>query len=174
MDLESEERINNALDRLKKELIEMRNMDVKLMRQLLNINDTIQKMTKGYTMTRTQSCKSRISTKKLSRKPQPKEVTEPPIRRLQSTPSFCRLNSAESGSSVDTDFPDSVGSSDNMFYINNSEEDVFMKESSMPRFNSMSCPAPLDERLGDDSCYEELLRANIKVWKSSHKQETDC
>ena len=80
----------------------MRTLDVRLMQQLLSINDTIHKLTKDNTMTRTQSCKSRIRTKKSSWLCQVKDVTENPIRRLQSTPSFCRLlNSGESFSSLE-------------------------------------------------------------------------
>lgn len=61
-----------------------------------------------------------------------------------------------------------------MFYLNESDENLFVNDAVIPRFNSMSCLAPLDERMGDDSSYEEILRANIKVWKSSQKHDSKC
>lgn len=79
----------------------MRSLDVELMKQLLSINDNIQKLTKGHTMTRTQSCKSRISTKRSQRLQHIKDRVEKPIRRLQSTPSFCRLSSTDSTSNFE-------------------------------------------------------------------------
>ncbi|CAG2222063.1 unnamed protein product [Mytilus edulis] len=171
MENTAEERINIALETLKKELVEMRSLDVELMKQLLSINDTIQKLTKGHTMTRTQSCKSRISTKRSQRLQHIKDRVEKPIRRLQSTPSFCRLSSTDSTSNFEKqESPNSMD--DATFYFEESDEDLYVKDGRLARYNSMSCIAPLDDT--QTNCYEEILRANIKVWKSSKVEESDC
>ena len=61
---------------------------------------------------------------------------------------------------------------DATFYFEESDEDLYVKDGRLARYNSMSCIAPLDDT--QTNCYEEILRANIKVWKSSKVEESDC
>lgn len=59
-----------------------------------------------------------------------------------------------------------------MFYFPESDEDLYVNAQNLQRCSSMSWIAPLDEDQTNDSCYEEILRANIKVWKSSKAEDS--
>lgn len=59
-----------------------------------------------------------------------------------------------------------------MFYFPESDEDLYVNAQNLQRCSSMSWIAPLDEDQSNDNCYEEILRANIKVWKSSKAEDS--
>lgn len=73
--------------------IEMRNIDIMILRQLMNIHETIQTLMKSkVVITRTQSCQNCSFHNKLTKLTSFKEDRS--IIRQQSTPSFCNLSSS--------------------------------------------------------------------------------
>ncbi|VDI18822.1 Hypothetical predicted protein [Mytilus galloprovincialis] len=161
MERSAEERITTALDKLRNDLIELRNTDIKLLIQLLNIHDTIQTLLKNRTMSRTQSCYNCLtSNNKLG------SITslklESPILRQQSMPSFCNLSS--SCSSLAESSP-----VNNMFYFAESDEDI----SETPEISEISenTLSAFQSEATDVQKYEDILKFSVQEWKSTQSVE---
>ncbi|CAC5372444.1 unnamed protein product [Mytilus coruscus] len=158
MELSAEERITTALNTLRNDLIELRNTDIKLLIQLLNIHDTIQSLLKNRTMSRTQSCYNCLTNNnKLGSIPSLK--LETPILRQQSMPSFCNLSS--SCSSLADSLP-----VNNMFYLAESDEDI----SETPEISENMLTA-IQSEATDVQKYEDILKFSVKEWKSTQSVE---
>ena len=72
--------------------VEMRNIDIMILRQLMNIHESIQTLMKSKVIMRTQSCQNCSFHNKLTKLASFKE--DRPIIRQQSTPSLCNLSSS--------------------------------------------------------------------------------
>ncbi|CAC5372446.1 unnamed protein product [Mytilus coruscus] len=145
------ERVNMAIATLRNDLLEMRNQDVQLMKQLLNINVTIQKMTNER---RCQLIK-------------PSTNNHLP-KRQQSVPPFMWLHKDYIGSSSCSD-----DISEEISDYSDTEDDTFSKSNGFPLRNGIVSILPLSDDESDYSSDEEILKTNIKLWKFSRSYDND-
>lgn len=150
-----------ALSTLRNELLDLRSQDVKLMKQLLNINDTIQTLTKrhgghkrpqrtisGFQRRCVSSCMLPVSSVNQTEH-------KSAVRRL-SAPIF--EDTMGSSSSLEG----SVCSEDTSD-LSESDEDLYTRSPKLSRPPSLSFIRDSDS----DICDEDILRTNIRVWKLS-------
>ncbi|CAG2222058.1 uncharacterized protein [Mytilus edulis] len=145
------DRVNMAIATLRNDLLEMRNQDVQLMKQLLHINVTIQKMTneRRYQWTKS-STNNHIP------------------KRQQSVPPFMWLHKDYIGSSSSSE-----DTSEDISDYSDTEDETFSKSNGFPLRNSIVSILPLSDNEGDESSDEEILKTNIKLWKFSRSHDND-
>lgn len=155
-----DERITLALSTLRNELLDLRSQDVKLMKQLLNINDTIQTLTKrhgvhmrhtksisGYRRRCVASCILPIVTDQTEHSSTGRRMSVPIME-----------DSMGSSSSLEGSI-----CSEDMSDFSESDEDSYIRSPKLSRPPSLSVIIDSDS----DMCDEDLLRTNIRVWKHS-------
>ncbi|XP_063403969.1 uncharacterized protein LOC134687528 isoform X2 [Mytilus trossulus] len=160
-----DDRITLALNTLRNELLDLRSQDVKLMKQLLNINDTIQTLFKlqGHTrQPRTFSGHQRRCMSSYMLPNSTNQIEQKTFTRRLSAPMF--ENTMGSSSSLEG----SVCSED-MSEYSESEEDLSTRSPKLSRPPSLSFIRDSDS----DICDEDILRTNIRVWKLS-KSDICC
>ncbi|OWF52478.1 uncharacterized protein LOC110447675 [Mizuhopecten yessoensis] len=161
------DRINGALATLRSEMADLRQQDVMLMKQLININDTIQSLAKrrpsshrplkkklSFVNGRREFVNSDESIPEHSTNFQQKRMT------WSFSGSFCSIDSSSSTEDmgcVDSDSDESFcGTEQNL-------SDSFASVTSRSLF-----VAKIPET--DDLAYEEIFRRNIKLWKFSQSE----
>ncbi|KAK3097305.1 hypothetical protein FSP39_008517 [Pinctada imbricata] len=154
----------------------MRVQDVKLMKQLININRTIQSLTRHRLRSEHH--------KKVKNGPRVVSTTEfsrmaTPLVRQQSAPSYklYRKDSVDSNSS----FEDTESSLEDVSEEPYSENEDYLNAStqSLPAFSTFPkshsvcymTPLPDDGEEVDNKLYEGILMTNIKLWKYSNKEK---
>lgn len=162
------DRISLLLDSLKSDLKAMRSQDVKLMKQLIGINESIRNLTKSRRQ-RTSTGARVVSTSEFA-------AMATPLVRQQSAPSYNKLHRNDSLGSIESseEFGSSVEEI-NEETIEELEEYINCSSSSLtpipsiPKSHSLAVMTPLpdEEEEADDSKYEGILMTNIKLWKCS-------
>lgn len=162
------DRISLLLDSLKSDLKAMRTQDVKLMKQLIGINESIRNLTKSRQQRPSTGARV-VSTSDFA-------AMATPLIRQQSAPSYNKLHrndsmgsigsSEEFGSSVEDINEETIEELED--YINCSSS-TFTPIPSIPKSHSLAVMTPLpdEEEEADDSKYEGILMTNIKLWKFS-------
>ncbi|XP_067675670.1 uncharacterized protein [Haliotis asinina] len=173
------ERINTALATLRRELTAMREQDLKLLRQLIHINETIRRLSSGRRALheRSSSCAIRLNSSLNGYSTLP--VRKPPLLRQQSEPRFCVEEKHLSRASSTSSEQDTLDSQEDIVYSSGSElEDStsslrLLKQKFRPRsFSFVSAVSfPVDGLTGGDSTYNEILKRNIRLWKWSQAQD---
>ncbi|XP_062566116.1 uncharacterized protein LOC134263470 [Saccostrea cucullata] len=164
----SVDRITQALSRLKSDLEDIRNQDVKLMKQLLAINSAITSITNP----RTRNPIARSATFSCSGKKRPALKY---LKKRAHDDVMCNLRNplVRYGSEplVVDDEIDNNGSMDSMEDLNAESTPSFPLSSS---FNGKGSAIPLmssllEEDELDDAKYHGILMKNIRLWKQSKK-----
>ncbi|XP_063404504.1 uncharacterized protein LOC134687968 [Mytilus trossulus] len=151
MEYNGADRVNMAIATLRNDLLEMRNQDVQLMKQLLNINVTIQKIAHQRRWQLIKPCTN-------NHKP----------KRQQSVPPFMWLHKDYIGSSSSSD-----DISEDMSDYSDTEDETFSKSNGFHLRTSIVSILPLSDDEGDESSDEEILKTNIKLWKFSRCHDND-
>ncbi|KAK6170301.1 hypothetical protein SNE40_018722 [Patella caerulea] len=174
------ERINTALTTLRKELTLLREQDVRLLKQLINIHETIRKLSKAKNLdSRSYSCSSRALN--LSSNGFTPSSKRPPLVRQQSEPHFCVDSGFYRGLSTSStedylDFPDDGLSSGSEFDESTSSlRSLKHYERLRTRSVSLIATVPIDcsELAGGNASYDQILQRNIRLWKWSQSQDRD-
>ncbi|XP_064595509.1 uncharacterized protein LOC135462086 [Liolophura sinensis] len=169
-------RIDQALETLKRELKSMRDQDVALLKHLIKINETIRKLARGRSNSRSNQRKASCSGSTVA----VGEGTARLVRQL-SEPHDCRINAKEDellGSSVGS-LEDYVGDYVDDFSISSGSEledstpslrdiRLISRPISRPRsisFLTNAVRKDADSPTTNNSVYEEILRRNIILWK---------
>ncbi|XP_033740476.1 uncharacterized protein LOC117327535 [Pecten maximus] len=175
------DRINDALATLKREMMDLRQQDVHLMKQLIGINDTIQKLSKqrpgSYGPLRKKF--AIVNGRRTFVNNNESIPEEPPLVRQQSVPNYCNMNRSQSGSlssiedtsssmedlsTADSDSDDSLfGSEQNL-------SESFSSTTSRSRSVANTSAHVTKESDLEYCSYEQILRRNIKLWKFSRTQ----
>ncbi|KAL5009622.1 hypothetical protein ScPMuIL_011927 [Solemya velum] len=180
-------RLTNALATLKRELIAMRSQDIKLMKQLININETIRKLVADRVVVQSPVMGNRYLSRSMSMKTSvfhSKKKT--PLIRQQSEPLYCKLGTQQGKHQQlcsSSSFSESTESMEDNSFASFSELDDSTygnykhTQSNIPRVRSFShCPSTDYQDLElvtDDTKYEEILRRNIRLWKLNQKDDND-
>lgn len=177
------ERVDKALATLKSELMELRSQDVDLMKQLITINDTIRELTpkKDQKINRKNYfyLSKRGSSFGLHMLPENDNSSETSLVRQQSAPNFS-INRRGSSSSIYSstvslsDIEDVSCSVEDCIFQIGTEVEEFMA-STEERLEQDMCGLPRAKSFcienrhipTQDSCYEDILMNNVKLWKSS-------
>lgn len=168
----STDRISSKLEILKADLKAMRLQDVKLMKQLIEINESIQSLAKSRHQTPNRQPRL-MSTADFN-------ATATPLVRQQSAPSYNKLHrnnstgsiesTGEIGSSVEDINEETIDELDDC--LNCSLTSFPPPIPTIPKSHSLAVMTPLpdDEDEADDSKYEGILMTNIKLWKCSQQK----
>ncbi|XP_060069617.1 uncharacterized protein LOC132549684 [Ylistrum balloti] len=172
------DRINEALATLKTEMVNLRQQDVHLMKQLIGINDTIQKLSKQRPGSHSPHKEKftipngrRTFVNKTESIPE-----ETPLVRQQSVPNYCTMNGSLNGSlssiedvcsSLEDLSAAESDSDDNLFGSDQNLSESFSSTTSRSR----SVANTSKESDLDYCSYEQILRRNIKLWKFSRTQQ---
>ncbi|XP_061177124.1 leucine rich adaptor protein 1-like [Saccostrea echinata] len=168
----STDRISSKLEVLKADLKAMRLQDVKLMKQLIGINESIQSLAKSRQRTSSRGPQV-MSTADFN-------ATATPLVRQQSAPSYNKLHRNNSTGSIES--IEEIGSSVEDIneetieeledYLNCSMTSLPPPIPTIPKSHSLAVMTPLpdEEDEADDSKYEGILMTNIKLWKYSQQK----
>ncbi|XP_048770860.1 uncharacterized protein LOC125676994 [Ostrea edulis] len=182
--------ISSKLETLKSELTDLRRQDVDLMKQLIAISETIQKMSKARFPPDNHVISRTFVTNINGRKgcigvnivpPETLTSSDAPLLRRQSAPTFKYMNTPQHLSSTSlSSVEDSYTSDDEFGTLVNSISDInhlprnskfLVPEKqylSTRRFSDIVTKYPNSFVFRDgsnDSEYEEILLRNIKIWK---------
>nr|XP_022295300.1 uncharacterized protein LOC111105352 [Crassostrea virginica] len=165
------DRISSLLDTLKSDLKAMRNQDVRLMKQLIGINESIRNLTK--------SRQERIGGGARVMTTADFNAMSTPLVRQQSAPSYNKLHRNDSTGSIES-FEGFGSSVEDINEETIEELEDYLNSStsltpipSIPKSHSLAVMTPLpDDENGeaDDSKYEGILMTNIKLWKYSQQK----
>ncbi|XP_069138378.1 uncharacterized protein [Argopecten irradians] len=172
------DRINDAFATLKREMVDLRQQDVHLMKQLIGINDTIQKLSKQRPGSQGPLRKkfALINGRRKfvsSDEPIPEET---PLVRQQSVPNYCNMNRIQSGSlssiedSIEDLSTDDSDSDDSLFGSEQNLSESFSSVTSRSRSVANTSAQVTKETDLEYCSYEQILRRNIKLWKFSRTQ----
>lgn len=180
------ERINNALNKLKTELMSMRQMDLLLLKQLINISQTIQKIQKSRVLRVSKSLS--FSSSYLHPKPlqSQKRFHSSTLERQNSAPFTMdrkrlmfrdmRSSTESSLSSFDESEFDSQSEMDESttslpsIYPYLSPKAIRARAMSQSRVSELSLSRDLSE--DPDKTYEDILKRNVRLWKLGVARQT--
>ncbi|XP_061176517.1 uncharacterized protein LOC133185371 [Saccostrea echinata] len=166
------DRVNSNLHKIKSELAALRQQDVKLLKQLIQISEVIQafyqKVTKDSKSSTDISPDSGLDVSVTD----VTQIRSMPLVRQQSVPYYCRINHSAGSllSSATSSFDDiseeSADDNDSLFSLSLSGHFPPRFSISLNRARSLSFESsPADPEA--DSYFDEVLRKNVELWKLS-------
>ncbi|XP_021349188.1 uncharacterized protein LOC110447665 [Mizuhopecten yessoensis] len=178
----STDRINDALATLKKKMVDLRQQDVHLMKQLISINDTIQKLSKQRPGLHGPVKKkfAILNGRRVFVNHNESIPEETPLVRQQSVPNYCSMNGSLSGSL--SSIEDTCGSmedlssadsdsDDSLFGYEQNLSDSFSSATSRSRSVANASAHVTKDSNTEYYSYEQILRRNIKLWKFARSQQ---
>ncbi|CAC5372447.1 unnamed protein product [Mytilus coruscus] len=178
-------KLDTTIETIKSDLVQLRNQDIKLMKQLIQISDTIQQISKRQMQQRPLfNAKGYLSQVLMFINPASLSVKiETPLIRQQSVPTYCRMNKLESASLSSIEDSDSLSTCDDSIRSSNSEykyEDntsiqrqLSVPESHRPKSISTIPSLCLDDITDCDQHVEEILMRNVRMWKRTQQNDDD-
>ncbi|CAG2222057.1 unnamed protein product [Mytilus edulis] len=178
-------RLDTTIETIKSDLVQLRNQDIKLMKQLIQISDTIQQISKRQIQQRPLfNAKGYLSQVLMFINPASLSVKiETPLIRQQSVPTYCRMNKLDSSSLSSIEDSGSLSTCDDSIRSSNSEykyEDntliqrqLSVPESQRPKSISTIPSTYLDHITDCDQHVEEILMRNVRMWKRTQQNDDD-
>lgn len=184
------DKVNDKLRTLRADLISMRRQDVKLLKQLVNINDVIQAMYQRAKEVRSDEDEDTDELQNLRATHVWRETSRrTPLVRQQSVPYYCgaprTLATASMGDSMEgldelsTEDDSSLLTGD----VTDDTDSLFSSSGAVtiPMFHrhyirqrAISCETTSDEQNAlDDSHFENMLMKNIQLWKFSLDKDSN-
>ncbi|XP_033740481.1 uncharacterized protein LOC117327540 [Pecten maximus] len=184
------DKVNDKLRTLRADLISMRRQDVKLLKQLVNINDVIQAMYQRAKEVRSDEDDETDELQNMRTTDVWRETSRrTPLVRQQSVPYYCgaprMLTATSIGDSMEG-LDEIVAEDDSSLLIGDVTDDTDSLFSSsgaltIPVFNrhyirqrAISCETTSNEQNSlDDSHFENMLMKNIQLWKFSLDKDSN-
>lgn len=180
-------RLDTTIETIKTDLIQLRNQDIKLMKQLIQIGETIQQITKRQIQQRPSfNDKGYLSQVLMFVHPSSISVrVDTPLIRRQSVPTYCQMkkycgsstSSIEDSSSSSSVYDDSVHNSLNELQTvpkNNIQRQLSLPvQWNRPKSVSSLSSTTQNDIHDSDRYLEEILIRNVKVWKRTQQIDND-